>query len=433
MDGASHLPDIFCAQHSRNANYIEYCTLDESDYVDSSSDERETTELNLQRLETKIKAELDQIDTKKNQKMNKISEDVHSLLENVVKQKDEIEKKVDKFYVEKKLKLQRALTDASRLHNLFQDTNNEIFERNLLRMMKEFLYTTRNLLNTDTIFEGSTFLKSKHIGSLIEPIFEKPKKSFTYQLDALPSNIISTSDGFLALQRDDVIINLQSKKVVVKEEGRIININPTYDGQLSYVLLQNNKYRIKLMNYDNFGKNEYVVDKNDVDPKTLMYGIFEDCIILRSRFSKRTYFYEKPFLSLIVWENDLENDPSKVRHKTFPEGLCIADESTIQFFDVKKVMRISFDIDFLPADNISMYNDIFAHILKDKKLMRKRDELLLIDKNHEIALSVEQEKVFPKNNLVDYMITDKEVIFCLTDRLNPKMVSIHHYPKFEKN
>ncbi|CAD5114575.1 unnamed protein product [Dimorphilus gyrociliatus] len=394
----------------------------------SSSDEHDIPENKLQLLLNRIREEIEKVDTEKEKKRNEFITDVNSLIDSIHSKKIDIDSRIDLFYTDKKAQLEKALSEAKQLNSLYETSSNEIIQRNLTKMISEFLYSTENLLRRETVFEGSNLFVEKDIGHLVRPIYEKPVRRYFAELRAKPRKIISTKDSFFILQNDFIIYDLQNKAIVVNEDRKILDMCATYEGRLSYLAINDGIFYVKLLEYDNYGQCEYFINKREIDAQSIVYGVFKDCIMLRSLRSKTAYYFEKPYLNETNFKNEIDIEKDNYYHKTFFDGIFTANETKVEYFNVDRTQRLIINIKSYPKDDLSLYGDIINKLIENQKLLSKSNELVIINQRNETANSIEQDRIFKGKNLLDYRITENEIVFCLSDRNDSKMITLEFYP-----
>ncbi|CAD5114570.1 unnamed protein product [Dimorphilus gyrociliatus] len=359
-----------------------------------------------------------------------LDETVNELIVSIKEQKENILDEMDLFYSEKKFSLQQALSDVKRLQDLHENSTNPIICQNMEKMKKNFIYSTKNLLNKVAIYSMSEFAQTKNIGGIIKPIFEVPFKEELIELSKPITRVIATKIGFLALQNGCEIIEVKTKKCLISEKDEILDIYSTYEDNLAYIQYREGRFYCKEINLEYRQTEEVRLPKCKIDPLTVMFGVFRDNIIIRSCNSKETFIIERKTLCCETWSNKLHKMNRNFTYKVFNNGLYYIYNSSVICYDSDFKRSYKRKAVSCSINGHSMYSNIMNKILEGYKIIGHDDKLILFSK--ESTYYIQQDYMFKNKSLIDYKVTSENIIFCLMDRANSKKLYIQSFPHLYK-
>ncbi|CAD5114573.1 unnamed protein product [Dimorphilus gyrociliatus] len=390
-----------------------------------SSDEKEDSlVVSLQSLRSTVEHELNEIDKNREIDKKKMDQFIMNLITFILKQKMSITNEINEFYAEKKATLQQAISDTKLLHELQISSTNAIIQRNLLNLTKEFLYSTKLFFKKYTIFEKSLLTIDKNIGDIIETAYEKPIKEHSIRLKEQPSKVILTNKGFIALNRCNEIINLETQISLVSENRDILDISTTSDGNLAYLKHLNDRFYCYIHNLENNESNEICLPILELIPSTVMFAVFKGYVFISSHSSSVIYRFEISSSML----TSIETQGTMHSHKVFMDGWCMASAFKARYFDFNEQLHYDFDIKYVKKSKFSLYEDIIQKINKGIKIFTDDGFIYLINSESKLADAIEEDKIFNGKTLREYKITNEELIFCLSNRGDTIKVTIQYYP-----
>lgn len=414
---------------------------DETDSINETDNEVHDDKINLQmridKLDEKIKEEMLKIDINCLEQKEQLNVFVNELVLSIKDQHINLSAELDDFYNDKKAKMNQALIDTNQVKDFHKNLTNELLHTNVEKMMNKLYYSAMNLIEKNGYFKENDNFKIHKIGKIIKPIFEKPLKAYKLETKIEPSRIISTNNGFIALQNNCQIYQIKPGKCIFLKRSFIQDIAPAYNNQLSYMTVKNSRYYCKIVSLDNYVCMIKCNLQRKVVKSKLMFGVFNKNIILNVNTGK-TYFYKKPSLKeTSIIDKNLTRNEKSINYKSFQNGLCIEYDSYIEYIFDETMDSIAIDIDHSYSlrnnNNISLYQDIITNLLNGKKLISDDEKVIVFDENLLSAFSIPNDLIFPGKILKEYRFFNDEIIFCLREKDNSKAFSFQHYPLFESH
>lgn len=381
----------------------------------------------LQYFSNNLINKIDKIDDECEKQKDLLNDTLNECINCLKLQKDKFEDDLCKFYDNKRLSLINALEDTKRIEEFNNNLNNPIIKRNLNKMADELIYITENLMNKVTLFKRNID-HINGIGELNTPPYELPIKEHIILLKTTPKKIVHTRKGFLSWHDHNKIIELMFGRTIISEKEDILDICSTFDHRLSYIVHVNSNFYCKTLNLEN---DEWIMKSFSYqydDLSDIKFGVFRKNIIITSGNGKIRYI---PRTDAKASDKEKESTTKfSFNHKCFNEGLCLDYKDFAEYL-LDNGEHIKFCINDQITSSYSLYENIINELLKGRKMYSDNDKLIIIDIDSKTGYSLQHEKIFPGKRLMDYHMDNNQIVFCLLDIENPKMITLQYYPTFQ--
>ncbi|CAD5114574.1 unnamed protein product [Dimorphilus gyrociliatus] len=378
----------------------------------------------VQSFDATIEQEIDKVDYQREEQQKIVNNSITELITSIKKKRESIMEQIDNFYTDKKVNLAKALEDINRLEKLQQNSTNFINPKSLQKLTKDFIYSTNNLLEKTIHFDRKDQCLSGEIGKLIKPLYEIPIKELSIKFDNSPKKIITSRKGFIVLETDYRIIELESGKRLISTAKKILDICRTYDNNLAYLHFDKDRFICTIVNLDIHESSDTILPKCNIDSSTVMFAVFKHSIIIGSQKGEKVYFYDITSSRMI----DLENKSEIFDNKSFTNGLCVGGSSQIAIFNSIDGFYHQFNIRENESHNYSLYDSIIHKLNEGREIFCTNHNIFIIDEQTWTATLIEQDKLIKGFTLKECNITDIEVKLCLIHLNDPKHICIHYYP-----
>lgn len=377
-------------------------------------------------FDTAIENELEKVNIQRQDQEKVVNDSMTELLNSVHSQHTEMKKKITLFFEDKKRTLKKALEDAKLLKQLDKNSSCDLIKKHLKKLTEDFMYSTRNLMERTVMFDEKFNYENKCIGKLVMPLFETPIRNQTIKLDKEGRKIVSTKRGFYVLHDDNEIIKLSSRKCIITSDRKILDICSTYDHNFSYITYDKRQFCCKILDLDTHNWQTITLPECDVDPLSVMFGVYRTGILIGSKKRHKLFFYDIETLVLKIFANE----DLFLSHKSFSNGLCTANAYAAKFYDIIKDMSYQMDIQRLDTENYSLYDCLIRKINEGKNIFCNSLEVMIIDFQLRTVTCINQSKLFEDWTLEDCRINDEEFILCLSNLSHSNQYSIQYYPRF---
>lgn len=416
---------------SNNSNNINKESMQKSDGLKSKSEKKKVKEEclseKLQYFSNTLTKRIERVDDEYEKQNQILNDTLNEYVNCLKKQKEEIGNEIKNFYDHKKLSLQNALDDTKRLNEFHEKLNNPIIRKNLNKMADELIYLTENLMNK-VIFFQKNFDHLNSIGELETPTYEIPIKEHIILLQTPPKKIIHTKKGFLSWHENNKIVELMFGRTIISEKENILDVCSTFDNRLSYIVHVDSKFFCKTLNLEN---DEWVMKGFSYQFDSLSnikFGVFRKNIIITSGNGKVRYI---PRTDVKAIEHEkVSSSKLSFIHKSFNEGLCVDYKDHAEYF-LDNGEHVKFSIKKQETTNYSLYDNVINELTKGLQMYSDTDNLTIMDIESKLGFTLEQEKLFPGKRLMDYHMNNNQVVFCLSDKENPRIITLQYFPNFQ--
>lgn len=382
----------------------------------------------LQAFEQNIKRKIRDIEREKEANFKVLNEHVVECLSHIRLQRKDIISEMNEFYSKKKVNLKRIRSTIKKSRELEKECTLFISREKMQNFTEELVNAGKTIMDTIITLQKPLNLFDEGQQKLVKYLYEEPITETSLDLKAIPRKIINTRIGFVALIEDSEIIKLFNLRCFVFDMHRIIDICTTFDNDLAFLQHVNNRFVCTIVDFrDNYKRKEICLPVCDVDPKTAALCVSSQNIIIRSKNSAKTYYFNIQTLDMKFWENDLNKYYTVTNHRAFHDGLCYRYGSKIYFYSSEREICYSILNKQYESDFISVYKDIIPRLRHDSKLFCYNDTLYIIDFIRNSSISMDVQSIFRKTMIWDYDFMEDRIIFCLYNREEPKKVYFQRY------
>ncbi|CAD5114578.1 unnamed protein product [Dimorphilus gyrociliatus] len=374
-------------------------------------------------LTEEIRQNINDIDKEAEIEINKVNNEIITLINEVKAKQISLKNEILSFNEEKKRNLCHALSDIKRLYEAKKKSNIPFLQSELSLIIKKLKYSSENLMRKKKIFDRSEILDHFEIGKLNTPFFEKPIENHSIELNEKPGKVISNRHGFYNIQNKNKIVNLETQEIIIWTENKIYDISTTYDNGLSYLQFTENHYVIQLLSKDNYGKTKYVLPRNAVNPNEAGFAVLKDDIIIND-MNKLLVFSKETSNIVNAWKYDREI--SNLSNRL--QGNILYQFSGSSLFVFKDDEFATQNVSKSEKESYSIYYDVIENLKKGKILFCNSKNIVFVGANNQNGISLDKDKLFPAEKLLDYRITKTEIIFCLINQTDEFTIKFKHFP-----
>ncbi|CAD5114557.1 unnamed protein product [Dimorphilus gyrociliatus] len=376
-------------------------------------------------LNIKNKTESNYIEllTASKRELEKLDDFVANLMNGIKKHEYNTEKKIARFYHNKRLKLIRLLNEVKHINEFSRRCKNKAFQEELSKMADKIKYSIKYTCSKHLTYEKNE-VNDLDIGCVSLPDFESPLKSYEICTNDELTSIISSSRGFYGLFATGEILCVNSNDLICSKENSVANILVTSDEQLCYVVKDGNTSVTLTILSSHYHIFESFTIYSDTRPCTFsQFGVFKDVIFLTTKNQVRCY--EKN--DMVHWVEWSLLDSKPVVLETKDCNAYVASEDYVMI--INSIDKTTTTLTSKRCvENISIARDIVGKINDDCVILIMEQIIHVVDPVRETDKTYHMETLFPGEQLRTYRILGKQVIFCLTSKTDRMKLSFRHYP-----
>lgn len=387
-------------------------------------------ELTDEEFEKSTQKDIDELEDKRLAQQNTLDNKITSLIASIQKNQDIISDEIDMYFTEKKSKLTKSLSDWKRLRSVRDDINNAEVSKTMSIAIGQMEEYVGNLMRERGYFCASNFVGTADIGKFCIDSLMKDRK---INLESIPTKIIPTKIGYIILEEYCKIIELESKKPIISTEDEILDICPTFDGNLDYIALTQrekcyyHKLDLPSLKSKCFPLNLYNIN----DAKLLVKG---SKLFVADISSNIIYYFvnTKEYQDSFLWEKK-----SKIKTSDKIMGLHLLNNTIIIIHESKITLmncnsgdqQISIDIESYTGSNPSI-NELIMKDLNDYCILDSfNHHFIWVDCQNKKAFSIKAFILFGDRKFISYDLKDDELVIFLIERTDKKKMTIEYYKR----
>ncbi|CAD5114641.1 unnamed protein product [Dimorphilus gyrociliatus] len=381
---------------------------------------------NATNFEEKLLKEIEKIQEDKKIELKKLDHEKKYLTAEINKKEAILKEELESFYKDKETKIRNLIDETKTFQNIQEGMTSALFQSGLNDMREKLISCIDHNIKRKAVFNRS---QSVFMGEIFYPHLDEPAKQFCIQLDRIPTKVVFKNPGFYALvhidepQRSE-IINIEMNKVMMSSETDIGDLSRTYDGRLSFISLWNEIPTIFFLDTCGIVNGSREVSYLNKNAPLPLYFYLKDNICY---FSTRIlHVYNKQhntYLFSFILKEDVKIFDSRI----IEDDIYIVDSrQKVVYFDTIGQKMIEIPIYFKEGP-FSFQKDIISELKNGSFILSSGDFLFFIDPMAKTAVGFKMDIIFPDGLLLNYCMTDEEVIFCVADHDDESRLKLKYF------
>lgn len=402
---------------------------DLSDLVEDLSDVFDRIEeKNVKEHDEHVKKFIDGIEDERLKQKNILDNKIATLLSSINKHQAIISDEIDMYFVEKRSKLDKSISDLKRLRALSKDITNQEVKNTTMVAASQMEKHIDHIINEKGYYKASSFVESPDIGKFYTDSFNENSEKI---LDSVPTKVISTKIGYVILEEYCKAIKLETKKSIIETDDEILDIWANDDDCLDYIALTRNKncYYHKL-DLSTKKDKSFPLHLFNIDDAILI--VKESKLFIADKSSGTIHYFAKKrkYEDPCYWE---KKKPIQLHGKIFGFHLikdklvALQEEQALVIdfhtFEKRKTIILGnrkFSTEFANEFFTNHFND---HCILDSY----NDQFILIDCESLITYVIHEKTMFWDKKFIGYHTSPRELVTFLADKKDRKKLTINYF------